>query len=93
MPTLLTWEEAKKSPLGEKVTEVATLFVRNASIIAPVGKSKVRITQSAEVATSQRESEVIVFKSIANMSQRSSWVAKGDGSYTMSNIGFVNPCN
>lgn len=55
-PTLSTWEVAKKSFTGENAILVAILGVRNASIKPPVGMSNVRITESRDVDTIQRES-------------------------------------
>jgi len=55
-PTLSTWAVAKKSFVGENAMLVATLGVRKASIRHPVGRSKVRIVESRELATSHRES-------------------------------------
>src|ERR1700690_3342563 len=56
MPTLSTCAVAKKSFVGEKERLAATLDVRNASIRRPVGTSNVRIIESREVVTNQRES-------------------------------------
>lgn len=42
--------------MGENDRLVATLDVRKASINRPVGMSKVRIIESKELVTSQRES-------------------------------------
>ena len=61
-PTLSTCEVAKKSPVGEKDTLVATLAQRKASISLPVGISNVRIVESREVAISQRESGENVYQ-------------------------------
>jgi hypothetical protein len=55
-PTLSTWAVAKKSFTGENAMLVAILGVRNASIKPPVGMSNVRITESRDVDTIQRES-------------------------------------
>lgn len=55
-PTLSTCEVARKSFVGENVMLVATLDVRNRSIILPVGMSNVRIIESIEVVTSHLES-------------------------------------
>jgi len=55
-PTLSTCEVAKKSFVGENERLVATLGVLNASINRPVGISNVRMTESRDAATSQRES-------------------------------------
>jgi len=56
MPTLSTWAVAKKSFVGENAMLVATLDVRKASIRHPVGRSKVRIIESMELAINHRES-------------------------------------
>lgn len=56
IPTLSTCAVARKSFVGENEILVATLDVRNASMSRPVGTSNVRMTESSEVATSQRES-------------------------------------
>jgi hypothetical protein len=56
MPTLSTCAVAKKSFVGENAMLIAILDVRNASIRRPVGISNVRIMESKEVVTSQRES-------------------------------------
>ena len=55
-PTLSTWDVARKSFVGENATLVATLDVRNASMRRLVGISNVRITESKDVAISQRAS-------------------------------------
>lgn len=55
-PTLSTCEVARKSFVGEKERLVATLGVLNASINRPVGISNVRMMESNDAATSQRES-------------------------------------
>lgn len=55
-PTLSTCEVARKSFVGENVMLVATLDVRNRSIILPVGMSNVRMIESIEVVTSHLES-------------------------------------
>jgi len=55
-PTLSTCAVAKKSFAGENAILVAILGVRNASIKPPVGISNVRITESRDVDTIQRES-------------------------------------
>lgn len=55
-PTLSTWEVARKSPVGEKETLVATVCVLNPSMSRPDGISKVRMIESRDVVTSHRES-------------------------------------
>lgn len=55
-PTLSTWEVARKSPIGENVRLVAIDAVRKTSTSRPVGMSKVRTTESSDVAMSHRES-------------------------------------
>jgi hypothetical protein len=47
---------ARKSPVGEKVSDVAILLVLKASTSRPVGMSYVLMTESSEVAISHRES-------------------------------------
>ena len=56
MPTLSTCEVARKSFVGENERLVATLGVLNALINRPVGISNVRMMESRDAATSQRES-------------------------------------
>jgi hypothetical protein len=55
-PTLSACAVARKSLDGENEMLVATLLVRNASMRSPLGISKVRMMESKEDATSQRES-------------------------------------
>lgn len=55
-PTLSTCAVARKSFVGENAILVATLDVRKASIRRPVGTSYVRMIESNDVVTSQRES-------------------------------------
>ena len=60
-PTLSTWAVAKKSPVGENDTLVATLVVRKASMRCPDGMSNVLIIVSSDVVISHRESEEKVY--------------------------------
>jgi len=52
---------AKKSPVGENDTLVATLVVRKASMRCPDGMSNVLIIVSSDVVISHRESEEKVY--------------------------------
>ena len=72
-PTLSTWLVARKSPVGEKVMDVATLAVLKASTSWPVGMSNVRIIESVDVVSSQRES----FEKACRTVQQPSVGAKG----------------
>jgi len=55
-PTLSTCEVARKSFVGENEMLVGTLGVLNASINRPVGMSNVRMMESRDATTNQRES-------------------------------------
>ena len=65
-PTLSTWAVARKSFVGENAILVATLGVRNASIKLPVGTSNVRMIESSDVDTIQRESGENAWKSLTS---------------------------
>jgi hypothetical protein len=82
IPTLSTCAVARKSLVGENEMLVATLDVRNASIRRPVGTSKVLITESRELATSQRESG----EKVCKVPQRLRYRNKGRKNLTMSRI-------
>jgi hypothetical protein len=62
-PRLSTWAVARKSPVGENVTEVAIELVRKASTRRPVGISNVLMVESKEVAINHLESGEKVYLS------------------------------
>jgi hypothetical protein len=55
-PRLSTWAVARKSPVGENVTDVAIELVRKASTRRPVGISNVLMVESRDVAINHLES-------------------------------------
>ena len=67
IPTLSTWDVAKKSLVGESEILVALLGVLNASISRPDGMSNVLMIESRDVVTSHRLSAEKVYSELADI--------------------------